>query len=42
MIIAMWTELIRLFVLRQIFAKGFAAFLADERHLDRFAEHVIL
>lgn len=42
MIIAVRTVLIRVFILGEIFAKGFTALFTDECHLDRFAKDMIL
>ncbi|KAI3480743.1 hypothetical protein L1887_57009 [Cichorium endivia] len=42
MVVAVWAELVRLFVLREILAEGFAALFADKRHLDRLAQPVVL
>lgn len=41
-VVAVRTELVRLFVLREILAERLAALFANERHLDRLAQPVVL
>lgn len=42
MVVAVRAELVGFFVLREVFAECFATLLADEGHLDRLAQRMVL